>query len=89
MKCLFIQGDDYAALSFRRIFKGTPVSEVIADTEKFAALYEEHEDGGYIELDVYDLNVDEATLAQIVDLIGDHDAQKHADIFTEYQILKG
>jgi len=87
MKLLFISGDDYTALTFERMFAGTTVLEVIDDLERFVEEYEE-KDGGYIELEVKDLNVDKEALTEIVNFVGDYDHLKSTNIYTEYETFK-
>jgi hypothetical protein len=87
MKLLFISGDDYTALTFERMFAGTTVKEVIDDIERFTEEYEE-KDGGYIELEVKDLNVDKEALVEIVNFVGDYDHLKSTNIYAECETFK-
>lgn len=87
MKVLYISGEDYTALTFEQLFKGTKVKDVIENLDFYEKSFLEKDPYyDYINLTVEDLVIDANTIYSLSSNgLLDYDNCKTTNIYLETQ----
>jgi hypothetical protein len=89
MKILFVNGDDFCALTFEQHFKNKKVSEIINNLDAYKREFFEKNPEYEEDADIYveELNMDENAYSTIKTFFMDYDSSKDSDTYSENSII--